>query len=167
MYDLFYLTSSTLALLSNLVSQDVLIRLIRFVSRFTVHWYNAIYFSTTFNIPYKRFTNFFCILRFGYKEGQDCDREQHISGHTSPCLLTTGAESLIHNSTPCNSTSGLDGMKLVRTHPSRVGVRPPPLVKLHALILSPSDIWKRLIRIRTRSQTLHIGDLKSALPSGF
>ena len=64
MYDLFYLTSSTLALLSNLVSQDVLIRLIRFVSRFTVHWYNAIYFSTTFNTPYKRFTKFFafCVL---------------------------------------------------------------------------------------------------------
>ena len=40
---------------SNLVSNHVLIRLIRFVSRFTVHFYNTIYFSTTFSIPYKRF----------------------------------------------------------------------------------------------------------------
>ena len=35
--------------------------LIRFVSRFTVHLYNAIYFSTTFSIPCKRFIK---ILRF-------------------------------------------------------------------------------------------------------
>ena len=46
---------------SNLVSNHVLIRLIRFVSRFKVHLFNAIYFSTTFSTPCKRFTK---ILRF-------------------------------------------------------------------------------------------------------
>ena len=46
---------------SNLVSNHVLISLIRFVSRFTVHLCNAIYFSTIFSTPCKRFTK---ILRF-------------------------------------------------------------------------------------------------------
>ena len=46
------------------MSNHVLIRLIRFVSRFTVHLCNAIYFSTTFSTPYKQF-KFFCIWRFG------------------------------------------------------------------------------------------------------
>ena len=45
------------------VSNHVLIRLIRFVSRFTVHLCNAIYFSTTFSTPCKRFTK---ILHFGF-----------------------------------------------------------------------------------------------------
>ena len=45
------------------MSNHVLIRLIRFVSRFTVHLYNAIYFSTTFSTPYKRFTK---ILHFAF-----------------------------------------------------------------------------------------------------
>ena len=38
------------------MSKHVLIRLIRFVSRFTIHLCNVIYFLTTFNIPCKRFT---------------------------------------------------------------------------------------------------------------
>ena len=37
------------------MSSHVLIRLIRFVLRFTVHFYNAIYFSTKFSIQCKRF----------------------------------------------------------------------------------------------------------------
>ena len=41
---------------SNLVSNHIIIRLIRFVTRFTVHLCNTIYFLTTFSIPYKRFT---------------------------------------------------------------------------------------------------------------
>ena len=48
---------------SNLVSNHVLIRLIRFVSRFTIHLCNAIYFSTIFSILYKRFTK---ILHFAF-----------------------------------------------------------------------------------------------------
>ena len=39
----------------NLVSNYVIIRIIRFVSRFIVHLCNAIYFLTT-STPYKRFT---------------------------------------------------------------------------------------------------------------
>ena len=49
---------------NNLVSNHVLIMLIRFVSQFTVHLCNAIYFLTTFSTPCKRFTK---ILRFGCK----------------------------------------------------------------------------------------------------
>ena len=40
------------------MSTHVLIRLIRFVSRFTIYLCNAIYFSTTFSIPCKRFKFF-------------------------------------------------------------------------------------------------------------
>ena len=40
-----------------------LIRLIKFVSRFTVHLYNAIYFLITFSTTYKRFIK---ILRFAF-----------------------------------------------------------------------------------------------------
>ena len=40
------------------MSNHVLIILIRFVSRFIIHLYNVIYFSTTFNTPCKRFTKF-------------------------------------------------------------------------------------------------------------
>ena len=35
-----------------------LIKFIRLVSRFTIHLCNAIYFSTIFNVPCRRFTNF-------------------------------------------------------------------------------------------------------------
>ena len=45
------------------MSNHVLIRFIRFVSRFIVHFYNTIYFSTTFSTPCKRFTKF---LRFAF-----------------------------------------------------------------------------------------------------
>ena len=45
------------------MSNNVLISLVRFVSRFTVYFYNTIYFSTTFNTPYKRFIK---ILRFAF-----------------------------------------------------------------------------------------------------
>ena len=51
------------------MSNYVLIRLIRFVSRFTFYFYNAIYFLTTFSILCKRFIK---ILRFaftGFKHG--------------------------------------------------------------------------------------------------
>ena len=41
---------------SNLVSNHIIIRLIRFVSRFTVHLCNVIYFLTIFSTPYKWFT---------------------------------------------------------------------------------------------------------------
>ena len=50
---------------SNLVSNYILIRLIRFVSRFTIHLCDAIYFSTAFSILCKRFTK---ILRFRCKD---------------------------------------------------------------------------------------------------
>ena len=43
---------------NNLVSNHVVIMLIRFVSRFIVHLCNAIYFLTIFNTSYRRFTNF-------------------------------------------------------------------------------------------------------------
>ena len=45
------------------MSNHVIIRLIRFVSRFTVHLCNAIYFLTTFSTPCKRFTK---ILYFAF-----------------------------------------------------------------------------------------------------
>ena len=45
------------------MSNHVLIRLIRFVSRFTVYLCNAIYFSTTFSILCKRFIK---ILDFAF-----------------------------------------------------------------------------------------------------
>ena len=50
---------------SNLVPNHVLIRPIRFVSRFTVHLCNAIYFLTTFSTPYKLFKFF---LYFGFMD---------------------------------------------------------------------------------------------------
>ena len=46
------------------MSNHVLIRLIRFVSWFTVHLCNAIYFSTTFSTLCKRFTNFFAFCLY-------------------------------------------------------------------------------------------------------
>ena len=49
---------------SNLVSNHVLIRLIRFVSWFTIHLCNAIYFSTTFSTLCKRFTIFFAFCLY-------------------------------------------------------------------------------------------------------
>ena len=53
---------------SNLVSNNAIIRLIRFVSRFTVNLCNAIYFLTTFSTQCKRFTkNLHCVL--GSKQG--------------------------------------------------------------------------------------------------
>ena len=48
-------SSLELVYCSNLVSNHVLIRLIRFVSRFTIYLCNAIYFSTIFSTPWKRF----------------------------------------------------------------------------------------------------------------
>ena len=48
---------------SNLVSNRAIVSLIRFVSRFTVHLCNAIYFFTTFSTPYKRFIK---ILHFAF-----------------------------------------------------------------------------------------------------
>ena len=48
---------------SNLLSNHVLIRLIRFVSRFTTHLCIAIYFLTIFNTLYNRFTK---ILHFAF-----------------------------------------------------------------------------------------------------
>ena len=45
------------------MSNHVVIRLIRFVSRFTVHLCNAIYFSTIFSTPCKLFIK---ILRFAF-----------------------------------------------------------------------------------------------------
>ena len=48
---------------SNLVSNHVLIRLIKFVSRFTVNLCNAIYFSTIFSTTCNRFKKI-CILDF-------------------------------------------------------------------------------------------------------
>ena len=48
---------------SNLVSNHVLISLIRFVSRFTIYLCNVIYFSTTFSTPCKRFIK---ILHFSF-----------------------------------------------------------------------------------------------------
>ena len=53
---------------SNLVSNHVIIRLIRFVSWFTIYLCNAIYVLTIFSISYKRFTKIY-ILRFGSKQG--------------------------------------------------------------------------------------------------
>ena len=47
----------------------VLIRLIRLVSRFTVHFYNAIYFLTIFNTLYKRFIKFLYFAFTGFKQG--------------------------------------------------------------------------------------------------
>ena len=49
----------------NLVSNHILIRFIRFVSRFTVHFCNAIYFSTIFSTLCKWFTKILC---FGCKD---------------------------------------------------------------------------------------------------
>ena len=46
-----------------MVSNHIVIRFIRFVSRFTVHLCNAIYFFTTFSTPCKRFTK---ILYFAF-----------------------------------------------------------------------------------------------------
>ena len=43
------------------MSNHGLIRLIKFVSRFTAHLCNAIFFSTTFSTPCRRFTN---LLKF-------------------------------------------------------------------------------------------------------
>ena len=57
---------------SNLVPNHGLIRFIRFVLRFTVHLCNAIYFSTIFNTPYKRFTK---ILHF---EFLDLNRARYV-----------------------------------------------------------------------------------------
>ena len=45
------------------MSNHVIIRLIRFVSRFTVHLCNVIYFLTIFSTPYKRFIK---ILYFAF-----------------------------------------------------------------------------------------------------
>ena len=50
---------------SYLVSNHVLIRLIRFVPRFTVHLYNIIYFLIIFSTPYKQFAK---ILHFAFTE---------------------------------------------------------------------------------------------------
>ena len=47
------------------MSNYVIIRLIRFVSRFTVHLCNAIYFSTIFSISCKGFTK---NLYFGFMD---------------------------------------------------------------------------------------------------
>ena len=52
---------------SNLVSKYDLIRLIRFVSRFTVHLCNAIYFLIIFSTPYKWFIKILCFV-FGSKQ---------------------------------------------------------------------------------------------------
>ena len=54
---------------SSLVPNHVLIRLIRLVSRFTVHFYNAIYFSTTFSTPCKRFTKILYFFFTASKHG--------------------------------------------------------------------------------------------------
>ena len=59
---------------SNLVSNHVLVSLIRFVSRFTVYLCNVIYFSTIFNIPCNRFTK---ILHFDFWEVKT-DRDSRI-----------------------------------------------------------------------------------------
>ena len=58
----------------NLVSNRVLIRLIRFVSRFTIHLCNAIYFSTIFSTPCKRCTKNFVFYVLGSKQGLDLQR---------------------------------------------------------------------------------------------
>ena len=55
-------TPITLPLRLTLVSNHVIIRLIKFVSRFTIHLCNVIYFSTIFNTPYTQFTK---IIDFG------------------------------------------------------------------------------------------------------
>ena len=55
---------------SNLVSNHVLIRLIRFISRFSIYFYNAIYFSIIFNTPYKRFTQILCFDFTASKHGR-------------------------------------------------------------------------------------------------
>jgi len=60
------------------MSNHDLIRLIRFVSRFTVHLCNAIYFSTTFSIPGKQFTKIFRFL--------DLNRAQIFKCTTCPLL---------------------------------------------------------------------------------
>ena len=49
---------------SNLVSNHVIISLIEFVSRFTIHLYNAIYYLTIFSTSYKLFKKFY-VLHFG------------------------------------------------------------------------------------------------------
>ena len=54
---------------SNLVSNHVLIRLIKFASRFTIHLYNAIYFSTTFSTSCKRFIKILCFAFTPSKHG--------------------------------------------------------------------------------------------------
>ena len=51
------------------MSNHVIIRLIRFVWRFTIHLCNAIYFSTTFSTPCKRFIKNFAFCVLGSKQG--------------------------------------------------------------------------------------------------
>ena len=55
--------------------------LIRFVSRFTVYFYNAIYFSTTFSTPCKRFIKNLCFAFTPSKHGLKRAIGQEMSTH--------------------------------------------------------------------------------------
>ena len=57
-----------------LVSNHVIIKFIRFVSRFTVHLCNAIYFLTIFNILYKQFTKILYFVFWDLKQSPQSPR---------------------------------------------------------------------------------------------
>jgi len=68
------------------VSNHVIIRLIIFVSRFTVHLCNAIYFLTTFSTPCKWFTKF---LHFAFWDLNKARKQRGNDGGKA-CLRATG-----------------------------------------------------------------------------
>ena len=80
------------------MSNHILIRLIRFVFRFTVHLCNAIYFSTTFSTACKRFKKNW-ILHFGIGLSPACDKSGFLK------LLLFGSLSMFHAT--CGAVPGL------------------------------------------------------------
>ena len=85
---------------SNLASNHVLIRLIRFVSRFTIHLCNAIYFLTTFSTPCKQFTK---KLHFAF---WDLNRARSFVLHLLSCKVALhwklqNIECAETNNSPC------------------------------------------------------------------
>ena len=99
---------------SNLVSNHVIIRLIRFVSRFTVHLCNAIYFLSIFSTPCKWFTK---ILRSAFWEPRCMDLLRPVYGR----------QTYLH----------VEGINNLPTY----GPAPIPLSQVNDLVINENELW--------------------------